>query len=63
MTEIEAEQSLRSVFADTLESIRSAQAEFTASPSLQEYGVVTYVGPGVARVRGLPNVQSEELVR
>jgi len=63
MTEIGAEQSLRSVFDDTLESIRRAHAEFTASPSLQEYGVVTYVGPGVARVRGLPNVQSEELVR
>jgi F-type H+/Na+-transporting ATPase subunit alpha len=57
------ESSLRSVFEDTLESIRRAQADFTASPSLEEYGVVTYVGPGVARVQGLPNVQSEELVR
>jgi F-type H+/Na+-transporting ATPase subunit alpha len=63
MTEIEAEKSLRSVFEDTLEVIHRAQGSFTASPSLQEYGVVTYVGPGVARVRGLPNVQSEELVR
>lgn len=30
---------------------------------LEEYGIVTYVGHGVARVRGLPGVRSEELVR
>jgi len=58
-----AENSLRSVFVDTLEEIHRVQAGFIASPSLEEYGVVTYVGPGIARVRGLPNVQSEELVR
>jgi F-type H+/Na+-transporting ATPase subunit alpha len=57
------ENSLRSVFVDALEEIHRVQAGFTASPSLEEYGVVTYVGAGVARVRGLPNVQSEELVR
>jgi F-type H+-transporting ATPase subunit alpha len=30
---------------------------------LEEYGEVTFVGHGVARVRGLPGVRSEELVR
>ncbi len=33
------------------------------SLSLEEVGTVTYVGHGVARANGLPNVQAEELVR
>lgn len=33
------------------------------SLSLEEVGTVTYVGQGVARASGLPNVQAEELVR
>jgi F-type H+-transporting ATPase subunit alpha len=56
------EDSLRSTFDDALETIHRAQSGFSASPSMQEYGIVTYVGAGVARVRGLPNVKSEELV-
>ena len=34
-----------------------------AGPWFEEYGVVTYIGQGIARVRGLPNVKAEELVR
>jgi F0F1-type ATP synthase alpha subunit len=30
---------------------------------VQEVGTVTYVGPGVIRLTGLSNVQSEELLR
>jgi F-type H+-transporting ATPase subunit alpha len=56
------EDSLRSTFEDALETIHRAQSGFSASPSMQEYGIVTYVGAGVVRVRGLPNVKSEELV-
>jgi F-type H+/Na+-transporting ATPase subunit alpha len=54
---------LRSTLKSTLEEIHRVAASFVASPSVGEYGVVTYVGRGVARVRGLPNVKSEELVR
>ena len=34
-----------------------------SGPWFEEYGVVTYIGQGIARVHGLPNVKSEELVR
>ncbi len=63
MTEMDAGNSLRSAFRDALEEIHRAGRDFTISPALREYGVVTYIGRGVARVRGLPNVKSEELVR
>jgi len=56
------ENSLRSAMEDTLDAIDRVQEGFSAAPSIEEYGIVTYVGPGVARVRGLPNVRSEELV-
>ena len=39
------------------------RGETAAGPWFEEYGVVTYIGQGIARVRGLPNVKSEELVR
>jgi F-type H+-transporting ATPase subunit alpha len=55
--------SLRLALRDTLDEIDRVQRSFAVSPSPREYGVVTYVGRGVARVRGLPNVGSEELVR
>jgi len=48
---------------DALAEVRGVADRFTAPMSAREYGVVTYVGRGVARVRGLPNVRSEELVR
>ncbi len=60
--EMESE-TLQSAVQDTLDAVQHVRAGFAAAPALQEYGVVTYVGAGVARVRGLPNVQSEELVR
>ena len=30
---------------------------------IEEYGEVTYVGHGIARIKGLPGVRSEEIVR
>jgi F-type H+/Na+-transporting ATPase subunit alpha len=55
--------SLRLAVKETLDQIDRVARDFAVSPVLREYGVVTYVGRGVARVRGLPNVKSEELVR
>jgi F-type H+-transporting ATPase subunit alpha len=46
-----------------MEELHAAGRSVAAQPALQEYGIVTYVSRGVARVRGLPNVKSEELVR
>lgn len=62
MTETASTSTLGFALRDTLETIHRVRCNFTLSPSMVEYGVVTYVGPGVARVRGLPNVKSEELV-
>jgi F-type H+-transporting ATPase subunit alpha len=38
-------------------------ADYDAQFAVEEIGVVTQVGSGTARVRGLPGVQSEELVQ
>src|ERR1019366_5494397 len=56
-----ASESLRSAVGGVLADIN--HLDHAASLSVQEYGVVTYVGRGIARVSGLPNVGSEELVR
>lgn len=43
--------------------IDRALNEFKVSFKLEESGMVKSVGEGIARVEGMPNVQSEELVR
>jgi F-type H+-transporting ATPase subunit alpha len=58
-----SQASLHSVLDDTLEALSFAREETKGGTWFEEYGVVTYVGQGIARVRGLPNVKSEELVR
>ncbi|MBZ5602297.1 MAG: alternate F1F0 ATPase, F1 subunit alpha [Acidobacteriia bacterium] len=55
--------SLKSALDDTLDLIGRVSRESTLEPSFEEFGVVSYIGPGVARVTGLPNLKSEELVR
>lgn len=54
---------LNSVVGETLQLIRdtAAKGEWKLVP--EEHGVVTYVGQGIARVKGLPHVESEELVQ
>jgi len=54
---------LNSVLGETLKLIRdtTAKGEWKLVP--EEHGVVTYVGQGIARVKGLPHVESEELVQ
>ena len=54
---------LKSILGDTLDIVERVARESTLAPSLQEFGVVTYIGQGIARVDGLPNLKSEELVR
>jgi len=59
----EARLSLSTVLDETLEAVEQVSRESPAAPELREYGIVNFVGQGIARVRGLPNVKSEELVR
>ena len=55
--------SFHSVLDDTLDALAFVRGESLPGPWFEEYGVVTYIGQGIARVHGLPNVKSEELVR
>jgi len=63
MVNLEQLGALGNVMDDTFEAIDRARNQVTPALALQEYGVVTYIGQGIARVRGLPHVGSEELLR
>jgi len=54
---------LNAILNDTMKVIQDVAGKPSAQLTLEEYGVVTYIGQGIARVQGLPNVKSEELVR
>lgn len=60
---MEPAKSLQSILEQTLDALNLALRQTTAEPRMREFGVVNFVGNGIARVRGLPGVQSEELVR
>ena len=54
---------LYAVLEDALQAVDRVSKQSSPGPVLREYGIVSFVGNGIARVRGLPNVKSEELVR
>jgi F-type H+-transporting ATPase subunit alpha len=54
---------LKTVLDETFALSERALARHRATLHPQEVGTVHYVGHGIARVHGLPSVQSEELVR
>ena len=54
---------LQSVLEGALDAIEDASQKTVPGLALEEYGVVTFVGQGVARVKGLPTVRAEELIR
>jgi F-type H+-transporting ATPase subunit alpha len=54
---------LRDMLDDIFVSLAQALEACETTLTVQEIGALTYVGQGVARVSGLPGVQSEELVR
>ena len=60
---MKSEGSLHTVLEQTLEAAARISRAPRAALRAEEYGEVTSVGHGVARVRGLPGVRSEELVR
>jgi F-type H+/Na+-transporting ATPase subunit alpha len=57
-----ARSQLESVLDETFEVLDRVSRKQPVEPAIQEFGVVTYVGQGIARVRGLPDVGAEELV-
>lgn len=54
---------LSAVLDDTLEILDGVSRIRRPELRIEEYGEVTYVGHGIARVKGLPGVRSEEIVR
>ncbi len=61
MTDTSAE--LKNVFDDTFAAMDRARVAFTPSLAPREVGFITSVATGVAKLSGLPNVGSEELVQ
>ena len=59
----EALQPLDSILDQVPSTLDQVMSDYRAQLLIQEVGTVTSVGQGVARVRGLPRVRSEELVR
>lgn len=57
----------KSFLADRLDAsfraLNAALAHQPSEPLMHEVGIVKYVGEGIARVSGLPSVQSEEMLR
>lgn len=47
----------------TFSTFRSAVAHSSPKLSLRETGTVTFVGSGIARIKGLPGISAEELVQ
>jgi F-type H+-transporting ATPase subunit alpha len=54
---------LQDALHDTMEILHKASSREAPGMVLQEFGTVLYIGQGIARVNGLPNVKSEELLR
>ncbi len=59
----EAQQWLQQALDSTFDVLQRARPPQDRRLQLQEVGVVTFVGNGVARVAGLPGVEAEEIVR
>jgi F-type H+-transporting ATPase subunit alpha len=56
-------ETLQGVLDDTFTTLNRVLANIRPELKSQEIGIVKFVGQGIARVAGLPNVQSEEVVR
>jgi F-type H+/Na+-transporting ATPase subunit alpha len=55
--------SLRALLDETFTAVEQVAARHQHQLKLQEVGEVSYVGHGIARVKGLPGAKSEELLR
>ncbi len=59
---LDAAPDLRDVLDVAFDALAASREREVSGLFVQEVGTVTYVGEGIARVKGLPNVQSEELL-
>ncbi|HQN31196.1 MAG TPA: F0F1 ATP synthase subunit alpha, partial [Methanothrix soehngenii] len=59
---IEDHSLIREVLADTFQAIDQNVSVFRPELKIEEIGVVSHVGRGIVRIKGLPNAQSEELI-
>lgn len=50
------------ILDQTLDAVGRLANGPAPEPRVEEFGAVTYIGSGIARVTGLPGVQSEELI-
>ena len=55
-------KNLSGVLAGAFSAMERAREQQEFRPRLREYGTVIYIGQCVARIQGLPGVQSEEIV-
>jgi len=60
---INEREPLHSVLDEALEAVEDASQKIVPELALEEYGVVTFVGQGIARVKGLPTVRADEIIR
>ncbi|OPY48874.1 MAG: V-type ATP synthase beta chain [Methanosaeta sp. PtaU1.Bin112] len=60
---IRDESGVRGVLADTFAAIEQDLAVYRPKLKIEEIGVVSFVGKGIVRIKGLPNAKSEELIR
>jgi len=56
-------KNLKTVLDNTFQDLETSLDQFKFSVSSKETGTVTFVGEGIARIKGLPHLRSIELVR
>ena len=54
---------IRGILADTFAAIEQNVGVYRPELKIVEIGVVSFVGKGIVRIKGLPNAKSEELIR
>ncbi|VVB85328.1 V-type ATP synthase beta chain [uncultured archaeon] len=59
----EQDKELKEVLEDTLTDLDQVLEKYEPKLRFQEVGEIWSVGRGIARIQGLPNVKSEELIR
>src|SRR5512140_1423781 len=58
----ENENAFRKPFLRDLNAIGRSLEAHRPELNVEEFGVITSVGEGISRIRGLPHVQSDELI-
>lgn len=54
---------IREALAETFEAIGQSVGVHRPEPKIEEIGVVSFVGKGIVRIRGLSNAKSDEIIR